>query len=81
MSARPCRECRAQIELIRSSETGAWIPGQKVSQLYVKVTDEEGDERLRPVELNDLAMGPTFYVSHYQTCPDSDKFKRRKKAT
>lgn len=72
---RPCRKCKATIEMIEGP-SGRAIPAQKVTQLYVL---EDG--KLSPVRIvinvRGYEVGAPFYISHFQTCPAAASFTRR----
>lgn len=63
---RPCKKCRATIEMIENRASGKQIPAQKVRSVYILV---EG-------KLTKLELGRDLYVSHFETCPDAGEFTK-----
>ena len=67
-NSRPCSGCGMKIEFIKNS-AGQFVPAQRVRAVMVV-----RDGRLMALEV----VGA--YVSHYETCPDANKFSRQRHA-
>lgn len=68
-----CRSCKAEIEFIEGP-SGRPIPAQKVTAIYVEEEDGQGKRKLVRASVPDA--GPIFWVSHFQTCPEAERFSR-----
>jgi hypothetical protein len=70
---RPCSTCGMTIEFIEGPN-GKAIPAQKIRRIY---TLHEG--KLDPLGLH-VPLGrldSTFYVSHFETCPQAGQHSRK----
>lgn len=68
-----CRSCGAEIEFIEGP-SGRPIPAQKVTAIYVEEEDAQGKRKLIKVSVPDV--GPLYWISHFQTCPQADRWSR-----
>ena len=72
-----CKSCRAEIEFF-AGPRGKAIPVQKVTKVYVvlrkALLDGSEEKTLRPIDLS--AHGGEFWISHFQTCPDAERYSR-----
>jgi hypothetical protein len=73
---RLCRGCRARVAMILGPN-GKYIPAQKVTQLYVLQSELPMGDGNEP-KLVQHQLGE-FYVNHYQTCPQAERFSKRQK--
>ncbi len=77
---RPCHACGMTIEFI-TGPNGKAIPAQKIKTIYRRRDPETGDsrlDRLEKVEPSDLfSSESSFYVSHFETCPNAGEFSRK----
>lgn len=71
-----CRTCRAEISFVEGFN-GRPVPVQRVTQVYTIVEDAQGTRRLEKIDLS--AHGGTYWISHFQTCPDAGRHSRRSK--
>lgn len=71
-----CRGCKAEIEFVESPD-GRRMPVQKVTAVYIAVVDGGGNRSLKKIPLS-ATYGAEYYVSHFQTCAQAERFSRRR---
>ena len=75
-----CRSCKAPILWLvnTSTQRAAPIDAEPSPAGNILVLDERTYRVLRPVELGNPEIGQgRRHTSHFQTCPDAAKFKRK----
>jgi hypothetical protein len=71
-----CQGCRAKVVMILGPN-GKYIPAQKVTQLYVLQDALPLEGQNEPTLVKHLQGD--FFVNHYQTCPQAQRFSKRQK--
>lgn len=72
LTSRPCRYCGARITLVRDAASGAFVPLQSVSAIYLIDDEREQTEALEQPRGRDAGLA----VSHWETCPKVEQAKR-----
>ena len=72
--SRPCEACKAKI-FFKEGPKGRPIPVQEVTLAYYK--DSHGKLARAKVVDGFGAEVMSFFVSHFQTCPEPEKFSRK----
>ena len=73
---RVCEACGARFEFVKGPN-GKQIPVQKVRVVYALSAGETELTKFLPKK--DQLNVPKFYVSHYETCSDPERFSRRRR--
>ncbi len=72
---RPCKACGIKLEWFLGPK-GKYIPVQKVKVVYIVVRDLTGQRILQPWP---GAAGEDVRISHFEGCPQADRFSKNKR--
>lgn len=76
----PCRSCRAAVFFVRSAKTSAYqvLDAEPVADGNIVILDDLAHVCTGDLFEEKLPDGLPKYKSHFATCPDSDKHRKKK---